>query len=204
MLARTFIRLCAVALLVALLATAGTLPFTAQAQPAQTAEATAEPTVDATETESPPNMQATKYPPCPPTSEDEPLPATAEATAEATAAATQDASVEFAPAYLGIAGEDVADCGSRIIEVVSGSPADRAGLQLGDVIVAADGAPRRNLTALRNYILTRSAGETVVFVLKRDAAELEIAVVLGVRPRVTPPTVAPEASEPTAEATQGN
>ncbi len=199
MLARMFIRLCGVALLVALLATAGTLPFAAQAQPAQTAEATVEAS---------PDRQATKYPPCPPTEDSEPLTATEEATAEstaqATAAATQDASVEFAPGYLGIVGEDVADCGSRVIELVRGSPADQAGLQLGDVIVAADGAARRNLTALRNYILTRAAGETVVFVLKRAEAELEIAVVLGVRPRVTPPTVAPEVAEPTAEATQGN
>jgi S1-C subfamily serine protease len=136
----------------------------------------------------------------------------AEATNEATPTITPtfDTRAEFAPAYLGIAAEDVADCGSRVIEIISGSPADRAGFQLGDVIVAADGVPRRNTTALRNYITSRTAGQSVLFVVKRDDQELEIRVVLGLRPRLTPPTVTPVPTElemtpeATPEATRSN
>ena len=198
MLTRNAMHLCAVLLLAALLTAALGAPAV-QAQPAQTAEAT-------------PEAQVTKYPPCPPAEDSGDMTATeapiAEATNEATPTITPtfDTRAEFAPAYLGIAAEDVADCGSRVIEIISGSPADRAGFQLGDVIVAADGVPRRNVTALRNYITSRTAGQSVLFVVKRDDQELEIRVVLGLRPRLTPPTVTPVPTEPeaTPEATQGN
>lgn len=194
MLTRNLMHVCAVLLLAALLTATLGAPA-AQAQPAQTAEAT-------------PEVQATKYPPCPPVDDSGDVEATEEATAETTPTITPtfDALTEFAPAYLGIAAEDVADCGSRVIEIISGSPADRAGFQLGDVIVAADGVPRRNVTALRSYITSRTAGQSVLFVVKRDDQELEIRVVLGLRPRLTPPTVTPvpTESEPTPEATQSN
>jgi membrane-associated protease RseP (regulator of RpoE activity) len=201
MLTRNAMHLCAVLLLAALLTVALGAPAV-QAQPAQTAEAT-------------PEGQATKYPPCPPVEDSDAVATeapTAEATDEATPTITPtfDTRAEFVPAYLGIAAEDVADCGSRVIEIISGSPADRAGFQLGDVIVAADGVPRRNVTALRNYITSRTAGQSVLFVVKRDDQELEIRVVLGLRPRLTPPTVTPVPTElemtpeATPEATRSN
>jgi predicted metalloprotease with PDZ domain len=197
MLTRNAMQLCAILLLAALLTAALGAPAV-QAQPAQTAEAT-------------PETQATEYPPCPPvdnSDEIESAEPTAEPILEATPTITPtfDTRTEFAPAYLGIAAEDVADCGSRVIEIISGSPADRAGFQLGDVIVAADGVPRRNVSALRDYIMSRTAGQSVLFVVKRDDQELKIRVVLGLRPRLTPPTVTPVPTEPepTPEATQSN
>lgn len=200
---RIAIRWSAVLLAAALLSAALQIPLTAQAQPAQTPEATLEST---------PEPQATKFPPCPPADDTEGTRATEEPTLEATPEGTPtttptfDVRTEFAPAYLGIAAEDAADCGSRVIEIISGSPADRAGFQLGDVIVAVDGVPRRNVFELRAYITSRAAGQRAVFVIKRDGQELEISVVLGLRPRITPPTVTPASSdaEPTPEATQSN
>lgn len=203
MLTRIAMRLFAVLLVVTLFGAALHVPYTAQAQPAQTLEATLEAT---------PEPQATKFPPCPPVDEAESIEATEEPTPEPTLEVTPtitptfDTRAEFAPGYLGIAAEDVADCGSRVIEVIGGSPADRAGLQLGDVIVAADGVPLRSATELRNYILSRPAGQSVLLVIKRDDQELEIRVVLGMRPRITPPTVTPSPTqaEPTPAATEGN
>ncbi len=195
MLTRTASRLCAALLIVALLSVALQTPFAAQAQPSPT-----------------PEGQATKFPPCPPPDDAAIIEVTEEPTAEATpegtptATPTFDTRAEFAPAYLGIAAEDVADCGSRVIEIISGSPAERAGLQLGDVIVAADGVARRSAAELRAYITSRTAGQSVVLTIKRDDQELEIRAVLGLRPRVTPPTVTPFATEaePTPEATESN
>jgi predicted metalloprotease with PDZ domain len=199
MLTRIATRLFAVLLVVTLIGAALHGPYTAQAQPAQTPKATLEAT---------PEPQATKFPPCPPVDEAELPEATEEPTPQVTPTITPtfDTRAEFAPGYLGIAAEDVADCGSRVIEIISGSPADRAGLQLGDVIVAADGVPRRSATELRNYILSRPAGQSVLLVVKRDDQELEIRVVLGMRPRITPPTVTPTPTEPepTPAATEGN
>jgi membrane-associated protease RseP (regulator of RpoE activity) len=202
MLKRNAMHLRAVVFLVALLTAALGAPAI-QAQPVQATEAT-------------PRAQATKYPPCPPSENSDDVAATEEPTAEATAKATPtvtptatptitptfDARAEFAPAYLGIAAEDVADCGSRVIEIISGSPADRAGFRLGDVIVAADGVPRRNVAALRSYVTSRTPGQSVLFVIKRNDQELEIRAVLGLRPRAMPPTVTPVPTKP--EATKSN
>ncbi|MCS6870410.1 MAG: PDZ domain-containing protein [Anaerolineae bacterium] len=199
MLSRTALRLCAALLVVVLIGAALNISLRAQAQPAQTEEATAEAT---------PEAQVTKFPPCPPLDGAEIVEPTETPTPTGTLSATPtfDTRAEFAPAYLGIAAEDVANCGSRVIEIISGSPADRAGFQLGDVIVAADGVPRRNVMALRNYIISRTAGQSVVFVVKRGEQELEIRVVLGLRPRAMPPTVTPVPTEvePTSAATQSN
>lgn len=194
MLTRMATRLGIVVLLLALALAWIGAPFAAQAQPAQTPTATSSST---------PEAQATQYPPCPPVEDVEGMAEAEAPTPEATETAeptvigtpsltpTFDTRAEFAPPYLGIAAEDVADCGSRVIEIVSGSPADRAGFQLGDVIVAADGVARRNVSELRNYILSRTAGQRVVFVIKRAEQELTIKAVLGLRPRITPPTVTP-------------
>ncbi|MBO9308653.1 MAG: hypothetical protein J7551_02585, partial [Chloroflexi bacterium] len=65
------------------------------------------------------------------------------------------------------------------------------GFQVGDVIVAADGVPRRNVAALRRYVMSRTPGQSVLFVVKRGDRELEIRAVLGARPRVMPPTITP-------------
>ncbi len=167
---------------------------------------TAEPTEAPTQATTPaPVAAATKYPPCP-------GPATL-GTEEATAAATANATAEataavFTPGYLGIAGETVDSCGTRVLELEQGGPADKAGLQVGDVIVAVNDKPYGSLDALRTLIESTAPDTQVNVVVKRAADELTISVVLGTRPAQTPPTVAPEATqestaEPTANATAG-
>lgn len=60
-----------------------------------------------------------------------------------------------------------------------GGPAERAGLQTGDVVTAIDGEPVDSFNALRREIGSR-AGETVALTVLRGGAEQRIDVELGV------------------------
>lgn len=187
-----------VSLLVTLLVGLSTNLGIATALPAQSS-------ATPTPTGSSPAVQATLYPPCPP-EDDSVFPTetataiptrrpTATGTLRPTATATA-APTDFAPGYLGLAGETVepSNCGTQVIAVEEGSPAQAAGIMVGDVIIAVDNQPRRGLDALRAYILRRSPGDTVIVVLKRGSEELTIRVTLGERPRRTPLTATPLAT----------
>lgn len=157
--------------------------------------------------------QGPKFPPCPPAdgaaATEPPFPtATLRPTTASTAAATQEAA--FAPGYLGVAGESVGGCGTKVIEVRAESPADKAGVKVDDVIVALNGEAMPGLTWLRSTVLSLAPGTEVTLTVKRGEEEIEITVTLGERPAVTPPTAeatteaTPEATaESTAEATPG-
>jgi serine protease Do len=49
--------------------------------------------------------------------------------------------------------------GAVIAEVVPKSPAEKAGIRKGDLVIAADGAPIRSATQLRNKIGLTPVGE---------------------------------------------
>ncbi|MDQ3773400.1 MAG: PDZ domain-containing protein, partial [Pseudomonadota bacterium] len=51
--------------------------------------------------------------------------------------------------------------GPVIVDVLPNSPAQKAGLQAGDVIVAVNGQPVRNASALKNEISTIQIGDKV-------------------------------------------
>jgi|Deesub1362B_J571_1020462.scaffolds.fasta_scaffold09240_1 Do/DeqQ family serine protease len=72
--------------------------------------------------------------------------------------------------------------GVLVADVVTGSPAEEAGLQSGDVIVAVDGTPVGNVDELQTAIMYRAPGETVVLTVIRAGEELTIPVTLGERP----------------------
>jgi S1-C subfamily serine protease len=177
---------------------------------APTVEPTQAPTVEPTKAATvEPTKAATKYPPCPGSSTMGTVEPTAAATTDATAAATQ---AEFTPGYLGIAGETVDSCGTKVIVVEPDGPADKAGLKLDDIVVAADNTAYGSVEAFSQFIKSNVPGTKVELVIKRGGDELTITVALGTRPAQTPPTVAPEAtkvptaeptSEPTAKATAG-
>ena len=76
---------------------------------------------------------------------------------------------------------DVGDEGAMVQNVVKGSPADKAGLEQYDVIVAIEGkkiAP----TDLPNAIADRSPGDLVKLDIRHKAAERKVTVTLGGRP----------------------
>ncbi len=84
--------------------------------------------------------------------------------------------------YLGIILEN-GDGAPKIGRVEPGSAAARAGLKVGDVIVAVRGNPVATAESLVARIMRFKAGETVQLKVKRGKEEKEITATLGKRPR---------------------
>lgn len=75
-------------------------------------------------------------------------------------------------------GLDVTE-GALIVEVAPNSPAEQAGLQVGDVVTAVDGDPVDARRTLAGRLLAYEPGDTVVLTVWRAGETLEIEVVLG-------------------------
>lgn len=105
--------------------------------------------------------------------------------------------------FLGIAMQ-AEGSGVVVDAVISGTPAEKAGLKEGDVIVAVDGkkfSARRAIIELQNTIKTKAAGEEVELELG-GAAPKKLKVRLGARPvelierPFSPELAIPKAAEP--------
>lgn len=62
----------------------------------------------------------------------------------------------------------------RIAQVVSGSPAEQAGLMRGDVIVAADGRPLSDAQSLQRILLDEAIGRTMEVTVLRGSALVDV------------------------------
>ncbi|WP_435745981.1 S1C family serine protease [Nocardioides sp. SYSU DS0663] len=69
--------------------------------------------------------------------------------------------------------------GAEIQEVLPDTPAEEAGLEEGDLVVAIDGQRVTDGIALIVAIRTHQPGETVEFTVRRDGSEEQVAIVLG-------------------------
>jgi serine protease Do/serine protease DegQ len=69
--------------------------------------------------------------------------------------------------------------GALVSSVVKDSPAERAGVETGDVITAVNGSPIRDATALRNRIGLSRSGSTVTLSMLRDGRNRDIKVTIG-------------------------
>ena len=82
--------------------------------------------------------------------------------------------------------------GARIREVSPGSPAERAGLRKGDVILKANDVPIRSATQLRNFIGLTPVGQQVQMTVERDHARegvtVEIAPLTDQKPKLRGPS----------------
>ena len=69
--------------------------------------------------------------------------------------------------------------GVRIMQVISGSPADNAGLKKDDVITAVDGRSVSSVADVRGALQDKSPGDKVTFSVRRDGQTEEVTVTLG-------------------------
>ena len=74
--------------------------------------------------------------------------------------------------------------GVLVAGVQRGSPADRAGIKPGDIVVTVDGKPVRDPDSMRNLIVALAPGKQTTLGLKRGQSELELQVQVGKRPGV--------------------
>jgi S1-C subfamily serine protease len=69
--------------------------------------------------------------------------------------------------------------GAYIVEVVSGSPADKAGIREGDIIIKVDGKALKDLEGeLAKAISQKKVGETLELEVYRDEKTFKKAIIL--------------------------
>lgn len=69
--------------------------------------------------------------------------------------------------------------GAQVGEVVSGSAAARAGIQVGDIVVGVNGVATRGSGDLRAQVIDNPPGSTITISILRDGQQVEISAVLG-------------------------
>ena len=68
--------------------------------------------------------------------------------------------------------------GAYIVEIIESSPAEKAGLEEGDIVTKMDGQALKGDNSLAKIINEKKVGDRVALVVWRDGEELEIEVVL--------------------------
>ncbi len=88
------------------------------------------------------------------------------------------------PGYLGLITDDRQEQGRgvRVVRVVQGSPAEQAGFQEGDVVIAIEGQNVGSLDQMATELKPHTAGDKVRFEIRRGDATQAIEVTLGRRP----------------------
>jgi S1-C subfamily serine protease len=89
----------------------------------------------------------------------------------------QEITAELAESFKLPAGDDGPPAG-----VMRGSPADRAGIRPGDVVVAVGGKPVKDPQGMLELIAALAPGSTAQFKLRRETKEVDVAVSIGKRP----------------------
>ncbi len=133
---------------------------------------------------------STQFAPCPNAAT---MAATMSGTMMSTMSATMAASMAATTvpkAYLGVSAEQVQQCGARVLEVKAGTPAEKAGLQVNDVIVAVDGKAISGLDELRTAIQGKNPGDTVRLTYLRGSQQSDVTVTLAAIPADTTATMA--------------
>jgi S1-C subfamily serine protease len=99
----------------------------------------------------------------------------------ASGSASGSPSIPASGGYLGVVAED-ARGGATVAEIVSGSPADRAGLAVGDVIVAVDSTATTDAAALIAAIRAHRPGDHVRLRVQRGGTTRTLTATLTTRP----------------------
>jgi S1-C subfamily serine protease len=87
-------------------------------------------------------------------------------------------------AFLGVSTTETDDGsgGAQVVELVSGGPAQRAGIAVGDLIVTFDGKPVGSADSLSGLVQARQPGDTVQVVVERNGSTRTISLTLGTKP----------------------
>ncbi|MRR50682.1 MAG: Do family serine endopeptidase [Rhodocyclaceae bacterium] len=72
--------------------------------------------------------------------------------------------------------------GAAITGVMRGSPADKAGIKPGDVLLKIDGKPVKDSQVMLELIAALAPGSSAKFTLRRNGGEVELPVTIGKRP----------------------
>ena len=73
--------------------------------------------------------------------------------------------------------------GALITEVFRGTPADKAGVKLGDILVAIEGRPVTDSSTMLNLVSALNPGKQATLKVVRANQETEIRVTVGRRPQ---------------------
>ncbi len=86
--------------------------------------------------------------------------------------------------YLGVSTRDPGDNsrGAEIVDLVAGGPADRGGLQVGDLVTDVDGKEVIGSSGLVGVLRELSPGTRVAVTVERDGKSQKLSVTLGERP----------------------
>ena len=79
--------------------------------------------------------------------------------------------------------------GAIIAGVMRGGPAEKAGVKVGDILIALDDKPITSVTRMLNTIARLPPGSTARFRFLREAGEVELPIVIGTRPNPRPAPV---------------
>jgi len=87
-------------------------------------------------------------------------------------------------AFLGVSTTETSDGsgGAEVVSLVTGGPAQKAGLAVGDLIVTFDGKPVATADALSGLVQGRQPGDTVQVVVERNGSSRTVSVTLGTKP----------------------
>ncbi len=97
-----------------------------------------------------------------------------------------------AHAYLGVTPQNgsasdgsATRAGAEVASVGDGTPAAKAGLEVGDVIVAVDGKPVDSADSLVGHVREKTTGDTVTLTVLRDGKSMEVKATLAAKPSTT-------------------
>lgn len=84
-------------------------------------------------------------------------------------------------AFLGVGSEDTPDGKLKVTEIGRESPAESAGIKVGDFILELDGKKIKNKEAMQKLLKDKAADDKLVLLLLRDGKEMEITLRLSKR-----------------------
>jgi hypothetical protein len=115
--------------------------------------------------------------------------------------ATAAAADQSPRGFLGVGLTDVPGTqGAQVGVIAPGGPAEKAGVRVGDVIVAVDGHPVASTEALVKAVAALSAGQRADLSILRDGQPLSLRAVMGVPPSGGPQAMAAQAAPATPPA----